>query len=235
MVAADKNYLKCIVPIAMLYLTAYLASFPVAYKLVQIGPIIETGAIFLFPFCYSLGDVIAEVYGYSISRQMVWMSIVCGLMFCVLVIAVVHMPSPFFWRQQKEFADVLYPMYKIFFAMTAGSLFGSFVNLYLITKWKILINGKCFWLRSIGASSAGELVFSIIAGLITFAQVEPAEKVFFLIINGWIFKVIYSIAMSGPASVLVYILKKIEKISVVNQEVEFNPFKVGLEKSDSAP
>jgi queuosine precursor transporter len=227
MLQVEKKPFKCIVVIAMVYLTMYIASYPVAYKVVQIGPIIETGAIFLFPFCYSLGDVVAEVYGYKISRQMIWVSTICGFIFCISILGIIHLGSPTFWHEQKEFNDVLGPIMHVCLAMTVGTLLGSLVNLAIITRWKVILNGRYFWLRSIGSSSIGELVFSIVAGLITFVGVAPRDKLFWLIFNGWAFKVVYAIVMAGPATWMVRILRRIEGVNPKSYTIKFNPFKKG--------
>lgn len=38
---------------------------------------------------------------------------------------------------------------------------GSFFNIYLLSKWKMLIKGKYFWLRSLGSSAIGESFYTI--------------------------------------------------------------------------
>lgn len=222
-------YYKCVVALSMLYVTMYIASYPVVYKIVKLGPVIETGAIFLFPMCYAISDIVAEVYGYRIARQMVWLSMVCGLVFCGAIIGIINMPSPAFWNKENSYIDVLQPMYKSFIAMTVATIVGSFINIYIISKWRVILNGKFFWLRSIVSSSFGELAFSIIAGLIAFFGVEPTNKLIWLIFNGWALKVLYAAFMSGPATILVKLIRSIEGIDPYTKTIKFNPFKIGVD------
>ena len=52
----------------VLYVTFNLLGTTLIYKLVVVGPGLAPGGLFVLPFVLLIEDVIAEVYGYAISR-----------------------------------------------------------------------------------------------------------------------------------------------------------------------
>ncbi len=76
-ISGEKQQYKYISIIQMLYVTALLATVVLTYKMVAFGPLLEPGGVFIFPLTYFFGDVIAEVYGYKLSRQLVWNGLIC--------------------------------------------------------------------------------------------------------------------------------------------------------------
>ena len=200
------------------------ASYVVAYKMVAIGPILETGAIFLFPFSFTIADIVAEIYGYTISKQLIWASALGGIIFCLAIKGVIALDPLSFWHHQSAYNQVLGHIDTIYWAMIIATVVSSFVNVRLILRWRFLLQGKHFWLRSIGSSGVGELLFSIIAGSISFIGVEPATKIFWLMFNGFVFKLVYAIIAAFPSNLAVLLLKRYEYKEVQKSGLSFNPF-----------
>ena len=46
-------------------------------KLIELGPFVVSGAIFVFPISYIFGDILTEVYGYNRSRKIIWTGFFC--------------------------------------------------------------------------------------------------------------------------------------------------------------
>ena len=101
-------------------------------------------------------------------------------------------------------------------------LISSYANIRLLTKWKILTRGKYFWLRSVGSSSIGETIYSSLnIWLILFGSLE-FTKLPQLIFWSFSLKILYTVILAYPASVLVQIIKKIDGDNYDNWS--FNPF-----------
>jgi len=49
--------LKYILPLALLFMTIYLAADSVAYKMVILGSALEPGPPFIFPLTYAISDI----------------------------------------------------------------------------------------------------------------------------------------------------------------------------------
>lgn len=67
------------------------------------------------------------------------------------------------------------------------------------------MKGKHFWLRSIGSSAVSELITSIIADIIAFFGTMDNFSVFKLMLGIFSIKLIYSLILSLPNSLIVAI------------------------------
>lgn len=227
----QQSQYKALTFLSMIYITLVLAADVLIYKIVHLGPITLTVGSLITPFWFVMTDIVAEVYGYQIARRLIWSGIACGLLFTVICVTLINLPSPETWPYQPAYDQVLGKLTRVFIGSVAGVIIGAFTNTYLITKWKILIHGKYFWLRSIGSSVTGQLAFTLITllcdlfGLLTFHQITQLIMISFTI------KLILTPLFVLPSSIIVYYLKKLENIDIYDYKTNFNPFKLELKTS----
>ncbi len=221
----DFKYLELL---SMLYITMLLSSVVTTMYLVSIfGFTFNMGAA-IIPFMYFLGDVIAEVYGYRYARNLIWYALLCDVVFIVLVVFTVHLPSPPAWHHQKEFQTVLGGLYRLIISGIIVFPLSEFLNIYVLSKSRLLLKGAYFWIRSFSSSVISELTLALIGSLIIFYHVLPVQEIFFIALSSFAIKVVFSFMAIFPATILQNLLKRTENISVNNQESDFNPFKLQL-------
>lgn len=220
---ANLHY-KYIIVISMFFITIMLASALAVHRVFMLGPFVEPGGILLFPLTYFISDIIAEVYGYKISRQILWYGLSCQFAFALMMSFVMHLPAAPFWHGQVAFDTVFGPLLAYCIATTIGMFIGDFCNIYIISKWKILLRGKWFWLRSLGSTSIGEGVFTIVALYSIFGELSAQHMALKLVFDAYILKLIYGCFLTIPATILVTILKKIENTNIYENGIGFNPF-----------
>src|SRR5690242_4547337 len=99
---------KYILFLSMFFVTIDLSAVSMAYKLVSLNNLFEinSGATFIFPITYALGDIITEVYGYNMARKLIWFSLFFQFIFAFLITAVIHLPSPLFWQNEFNYTIV---------------------------------------------------------------------------------------------------------------------------------
>ena len=140
------------------------------------------------PFYYYLTDLLTEVYGYKYARQATWMMFFCCIIFSSIITLIIKSP-PSAYSGDYNFA------FGHLFRTTFGGTFvtiltSTFVNSYIISKWKILIRGKYFWLRSLGASGIGEAVEVFLECLILYAGFIPQQNIMSMILPTYIAHII---------------------------------------------
>lgn len=190
----------------MIYVAIDLSSMVFAYKIIEIGPLIGAASSLIFPATYSIMDIIAEVYDYKIAKKIVWYAFACDLLFAILVLIISRVPS----TNQAEtsvYIHIFSPLLRAVIAQMIGVLAGAFINIYLISKWKILVNGRYFWLRSIGSSTIGEAVMLVISALIALVGVLQLNKLIQLIMYTYCYKIIFAIVVAPIVTIAATLLK----------------------------
>ncbi len=209
--------------LCMLYLTADLLSLALTYKFVQVGSIFLSAEALVFPFTYTITDIIAEVYGYSEARKTIWLVFLCDFIFALSVYFLIKIPSPD-PNIQSTYHYAFGSLLRGTIAEVVGVLAGIFINIYAISKLKILARGKHFWLRSIGSSLIGEAILVIISMPILFAHVVSGSNLLKIIFFTYSYKIVFAITMALPATSIVMLLKRKENTDVYDYGVDFNPF-----------
>lgn len=215
---------KALSLLAMLFVTISLSTFILGYKVITIHHTIFSAAALVIPIRYMLGDVIAEVYGFYIAKKYIWYMVICGISFAAIITVAIHLPSPTFWDHQAQYNTVLGRTMRIAVDATVGVILGSMLNVYLLTKWKVLVSGRLFILRSLGSSVIGELTQYIVVLIMMYYNLLTWRQIFELIIVDYAIQVVFLFISTPFAHLLVSLLKRIEGREVTDQTIVFNPF-----------
>jgi len=207
----------------MLYLTIMLCSAVLIYKPIEMKFGYASGATITFPLWFVLSDLIAEVYGFKISKKILWTGFFCQFIFSLLCFLLINIPSPPHWAEQHSFDLVLGHLLKITIVAFATIMISGYLNIYLITKWKILLRGKYFWMRSCAASIIGEGIYSVIATSLLQYGMVPLSDIPIIIFWGYSFKICCTVFLATPANLICRFLKKSEGIDIYEAST-FYPF-----------
>lgn len=226
---SNKIQYKYLIFISMLYITIKLSTIVLIYKIIKIGPFSASASTLVLPLWFVMGDIIAEVYGYKVARHVIWMAILCQCIFASVCTLFVSLPLLSCWPDQKAYNQILGRLPRIVFASSIAIISSTFINAYIISKWKILLRGKYFWLRSIGASTIGELVFT----LITFTQfigVISFTQLLYLMTISYMIQLFMNPILATPSMLISTLLKQAEGVDAYDDSINFNPFKTNSEK-----
>lgn len=205
---------------AMLSITMMIISMMFTYRVIQLGPFMAPGGVFIFALTYTVADIITEVYGLRMVTQVILSTFFCIIAFNLLCYYLIQLPVP----PNAPYLDA----YNVVFSHNINLLFGfgisffisDYVNARAINKWKILFQGRYFWLRSIGSSAIGETLFGIFAAFLMYTHMLSLGDLAKVISSTWCIKIAISILASYPATVIVELLKKSEGIKSID-DLEF--------------
>src|SRR5690349_17141808 len=130
------KYLTLLIALAV---TCMIVAIIVPYKIIKIGPFIAPGGVLVFPLFYFLGDVVVEVYGYRMAKQLTWITMLCIAFYSLVIATIIRTPSPPFWQLQAVYNQVLGSSIKVFFGFLVGMFISNFINIYAVSRWKILL------------------------------------------------------------------------------------------------
>jgi uncharacterized integral membrane protein (TIGR00697 family) len=188
------------------------------------------GGTLLFPFAYVLGDVLTEVYGFKVSRRVIWTGFGALVLAMLTFLLLKVLPADAVWEQTAGTAaynSVLGGMTSggIVLASIVAYLAGEFSNAVLLSKIKVMMKGRHLWVRAIGSSLIGEFLDSLIFILIaTLTNVFPAELFWSLVLTNYFIKIIIEILVLPLTYRAAGVLKKKEGIDVYDIGVKYSPF-----------
>ncbi|MEK9200528.1 MAG: queuosine precursor transporter, partial [Patescibacteria group bacterium] len=200
--------------IGILFVAVLMISNTVAVKLIEIGPFVLTGAIFIFPISYIFGDVLTEVYGYRATRKIIWSGFAALVLMSLGYLLVQYLPAAGFWEGQEAFESILGFVPRIVAGSIVGFFVGEFCNSYVLSKMKVWMNGKSLWMRTISSTIVGEGVDTVFFVAIAFGGTVPLAALFTIIWSGYLFKVGYEIIATPITYWIVGALKRAEGIDV---------------------
>jgi uncharacterized integral membrane protein (TIGR00697 family) len=221
----NRNY-KFFTLLVAVYISCLLVASLLVHRLISVGGYAFSTSTLVFPFTYVLSDIITEVYGYKVSRQVIWAAFVSIFIFDNIMPLIALMPSSDMHGVKNAYDQVLSPLPRVFLGDFIALNVGAFTNAYLLSKWKILTQGKYFWMRSIGSTAVGEVAFTIIAFAIMFVGTIDTHTLLQAMVISYVFKIIFAIIIAFPGNVIASILKKVEKVDVFDYGINFNPFKM---------
>ena len=221
----QRNY-KIFAIFAMAYITISVACDVVAYKIVAFAGLPIIGASILFPLLYVLNDVITELFGGKVSRVTMWIHVVCDFFFTYLIILIIHLPSPDWWHHQSAYDTVVNPMGRMYIANLIGIIVSTTVNIGFLSKWKVLMHGKFFALRSIVSSLIGILLYTIVTDLLAYSSYLDYSHLIKVTLTNLTSNVAFGIIYVFIASFVVRYVKAVFKIDHFDKNASFNPFKL---------
>lgn len=219
----------------MLYMALSNLSGLTVYKLFVLGPFLLPAGIFTTPLTYCLSNVITEVYGYPVGRNLMWWFIISSTVFTGLAFILVHLPSPPDFKYQPAFNLILGSMPRIYVAGIIGTIAGMNINNYLVSKFKILMAGKHYWLRSIISTCGGEITYNLIAYPIMLLWKVPLHGLVHIFISVTIFKILTTAIFLAPECLLARYLKIKEKINVFDHNVNYGLFRFKIRDDFNKP
>jgi len=212
--------------LAMIYLTIMLSSGVLTHRLIQMGPVYTMAGTLIAPLWFTVSDVTAEIYGYKVARKLVWFGFICQAIFAIVCNFLIRIPSPDFLDNQAAYFTVLGSILHTCLSAFVAYVLAGFINIYLISKWKILLTGRYFWLRSLGASTISEFIFTVLAVFLIQMGKLSLSQMLTIMATSYALKVVYAIILAFPANLLTMIIKKADRIDIYDHHTNFNPFKL---------
>ena len=230
---------KCLDIVAAAYVAILLVSnIASSAKIVSLGvslfsiPLAFDGGTLLFPLSYVLGDILTEVYGFNVSRRIIWTGFgtlaLTALVFYVLRV----LPPETSWEEaagSAAYNNILGGMSSggIVLASLAAYLAGEFSSSVILSKLKVKMKGRLLWVRTIGSTLAGELLDTLIFVLVASAAGVFGWGLFWsLVLTNYLLKCGIEAAMTPLTYWACRFLKRKEGIDVYDVGLKYSLFNI---------
>ena len=216
---------KFLTIISMMYMSIMICNAILTNRYIGTDKIFVLGGTFSSPFIFLIDGIIAEIYGYKIARCVILSGFFCQTIFTAICQFVVLSPHPTFFQEEVAYSYILGPsLMRIGISGFIAYISANLLNSYIVSKWKILLKGKKFWMRSLGASTFSEGVYSFIAILMMEIRSIPMDNIMNVIILSYAIKATYSIIFAAPSTILIDFIKKSTGVDVYDLPKKFTPF-----------
>lgn len=216
-----------------LMITFYMTTAIVQNRLVALTDhYYVAAAVFVYPLSYLISDIVAEVYGYQFSRQMLWLGLMSWFISAFFVMIFIREPYPAFWAAYSiKYDDVMSPMFRCMVSGVVAVITGQFINMYCIAKLKILTRGSYFWIRSVSSCLIGDVITVFLSIIFIFVGRMSFEHILEIASLEIVISIILQSLFAIPAMFIVAFLKHAENINYFDYNTNFNPFKFEINYS----
>lgn len=209
----------------MLWVTVLLVGVFTSLKTFHLWGFVFSVGVIAYPFVYIFNDIFTEVYGYRVTRKIVWTGLGSMLLATVLTSIYSYVSSPGF-----EYNDAFNLIFRAAPIIAIGSIIsffaGELTNSYTVAKMKILTNGKHEPARLVLSTLFGQTVdnFIFFFTAFYFAGWYTLGEVFPLVASTVLFCTVWEIIALPVTRKVIKIIKQKEGLDTYDHGTKFNPF-----------
>ena len=188
-----------------IFVTLYLVSNVMAVKIVSIFGLFyfDAGTI-TFPLAYMLGDVLTEIWGYRVSKKVIYLALLCNIILVICTNIGIWMPSPDYLDETAQaYIHIFAYAPRIVLGSLTGFLLGELSNAYIMERMKAWSRGKHMWLRTIGSSMVGYVFDSVPFVLIAFYGTVSTEDLLKMMLLQYVLKLAIEALAGTPLAYVV--------------------------------
>jgi len=175
--------------ISIAFVVSLLISNILAVKLIIIGPLVLPAAVIIYPFCFMLGDVVTEVWGYGYARGVILAGFGANLALAFFSYVGGLLPAAPVWPHQDAYMVIFAMVPRILAASFIAYLIGELVNSYTLEKIKSWTGSRLLFVRTIGSSVIGQLLDTAVFITIAFYGTVPNQILLLMLIGQYLFKI----------------------------------------------
>ncbi len=210
----------------ILFCVCLIASNVFATKQINVAGFSVTGGLLVFPISYILNDCVCEVWGFRKVRLLIWMGFAMNFFFSIIGVLCDWLPGASYWTNDSGFHAIFGLAPRLAFASFAAFLVGSFANAYVMSRMKVLSNGRGFSLRAILSTVVGEGIDSLVFFPLAFLGVIPLAEMPMLMLIEVVVKTLYEMVALPVTIYVVQWVKRYEGEDVYDEDVDYNILKI---------
>lgn len=217
-----KPHYKAVYFFSLLYFLMLVLTAIFTYKAIRLPYIgVISPAVLFFSLQYLIGDLITEVYGYKESRKIIISSFITVVIFSAISTYIGNLIfddipySSIGHVEQACYQNIFSVSLPNTTSFTISYFISAFLNIKLLEKSRILLRGRFFGLRSLGASSIGALLYVILnMSFFAFFLGLPISLAIKYGLISFSAKLICFAILVYPNSLMASILKIVEKDAI---------------------
>lgn len=209
----------------ILFTVCLIAANLLEAKVVNVLGLTFTAGMIVFPVSYIINDCVTEVWGYKKASILIWSGFAANFLVIIFAKVAVMLPAASFWEGEEHFNFVFGLAPRIAFASLLAFLTGSFINAYVMSRMKVMSQGRHFSFRAIVSTVLGECADSIVFFPIAFGGLMPVRELAVMMLTQVVLKSLYEVVILPVTVRVVKAVKKVEGNDVYDTGISYNIFK----------
>jgi len=207
--------------VSIFFVTTLLVSNIMAAKLVG-GTVLGLSftlpaAVVLYPFCFMLGDIMTEVWGFKHARRVIITGFAANLLMTLFLWVGQMLPptaewtvqAGLDWTRQEAYEAIFGTTFRIVLGSITAYIAGELINSLVLDKMKEKLGPKRMYLRTIGSSVVGQVFDTGLFIGIAFYGVVPNGTLLTMMAVQYIIKLLIEAVFGTPLLyLLVYFIKR---------------------------
>ena len=175
------------------YIAAQMLADITSLKIARIGPLSVDGGTFVYPFTFTLRDLVHKLLGKRAAQTLIVAAGVINLVMAALLAFVVWLPADPAWGLQAEFEAILGPVWRIVLASIAAEVVSEMLDTEAYHLWVTRVATRFSfarrqWLRVLSSNAVSVPVDSLIFSWGAFGGVLPAATVWSVFLSNVLIK-----------------------------------------------
>lgn len=188
--------------ISISFVVTLLISNILATKLFSCGVVILPAAVIIYPFCFMIGDVLTEVWGYSYAKRVIYAGFIANLILVVFTYLGGLLPPASSWQNQNAYIAIFGLVPRIVAASFIAYLIGELLNSWFLEKIKSWTGVKLLFVRTIGSSVLGQLFDTGIFITLAFYGLVPSNVLITILVSQYLVKICLEALAGTPLAYL---------------------------------
>ena len=194
------------------YLTSIFCVFIIisnilATKTLKIEFIMLPCSILVFPMLFSINDILSEIYGFAMTRNVIYLGFVLNIISVVIFSIAIILPSNS--PSADAFATILGTTPRLFIAGLLSYLISNLINSQIMVKLKEKYYNLLF-IRCITSSAVGQTIDSVIFITTGFYGVFSTELIITMIWCQAVFKVLYEFIIYPFTRYIIHYIRELD-------------------------
>ena len=212
--------------LGILFNVCLIAANLLETKVIQVGSLTVTAGLLVFPISYIINDCISEVWGFRKARLIIWSGFAMNIFVMLLGLVAVALPAAPFWEGEEHFNFVFGMAPRIVIASLIAFLVGSFLNAYVMSRMKLVSQGRHFSLRAIASTVVGETGDSLLFFPIAFGGIIPWKELVGMMALQVLLKSLYEVIILPLTLRVVKTVKRIDGSDVYDNDISYKVWKL---------
>ena len=171
----DRAY-RILTVVVAAYVAAQVLADVASLKIVSIGGLSLDGGTLIYPFTFTIRDLVHKVAGKQVARLLIFLAAAINLVMAGVFRLVAALPADLEVGTQSEFGTVLAPVWTIVVASIVAEVVSELIDTEVYQRWVERFGGRMQWGRVLASNAIAVPIDSALFVWLAFGGLLPGSE-----------------------------------------------------------